>query len=64
MQLTTRAVLAVVATGVVLSVLSGCGMSEARKFAHARRANFPPGRGFLIEGGKLTGVHVALPAQS
>jgi len=31
-------------------------------FTHARRANFPPGRGFLIEGGKLTGVHIALPA--
>ena len=30
-------------------------------FTHARRANFPPGRGFLIEGGKLTGVHIALP---
>lgn len=33
-------------------------------FTHARRANFPPGRGFLVEGGKLGGVHVALPAQS
>ena len=30
-------------------------------FTHARRGNFPPGRGFLVEGGKLTGVHIALP---
>ncbi|WP_314147854.1 FtsK/SpoIIIE domain-containing protein [uncultured Leifsonia sp.] len=30
-------------------------------FAHAARADYPPGRGFLIENGRLTGIHVALP---
>lgn len=27
----------------------------------ARRADFPPGRGYLIRGGTVTGVHIALP---
>lgn len=31
------------------------------QFTHAKRESFPPGRGYLIRGGKLTGVHVALP---
>ena len=31
LQLNTRAVLAVVATGIVLSLLSGCGISESRQ---------------------------------
>lgn len=30
-------------------------------FAHAKRADFPPGRGFLMRNGKLTGVHVGMP---
>ncbi|WP_348790020.1 FtsK/SpoIIIE domain-containing protein [Leifsonia sp. NPDC080035] len=30
-------------------------------FAHAVRADHPPGRGFLVENGRLTGVHIALP---
>ncbi|MGO2141754.1 MAG: FtsK/SpoIIIE domain-containing protein [Leucobacter sp.] len=30
-------------------------------FAHAKRSDFPPGRGLLIQGSNLTGVHVALP---
>ena len=30
-------------------------------FTHARRAEFPPGRGFLVRGGIITGIHVALP---
>ena len=28
-------------------------------FTHAKRANFPPGRGFLVRGGTITGIHVA-----
>ncbi len=32
-------------------------------FAHARRQDFPPGRGFLLQGGALTGVHVAYTDQ-
>ncbi|MFF1573794.1 FtsK/SpoIIIE domain-containing protein [Leifsonia sp. NPDC058292] len=30
-------------------------------FTHAKRADYPPGRGYLIENGRLTGIHVALP---
>jgi S-DNA-T family DNA segregation ATPase FtsK/SpoIIIE len=30
-------------------------------FPCARRADFPPGRGFLVRGGAVTGVHVAQP---
>ncbi|WP_427870151.1 FtsK/SpoIIIE domain-containing protein [Leucobacter luti] len=33
----------------------------ATPFTHARRADFPPGRGYLLEGGRMSGVHVALP---
>lgn len=33
-------------------------------FTHAQRSDFPPGRGFLIESGRRTGVHVALPDRS
>lgn len=33
-------------------------------FTHARRANFPPGRGFLVESGKLGGVLIALPSEA
>ena len=29
-------------------------------FTHAKRAEYPPGRGFLVEGGRLRGVHVGL----
>ncbi len=31
-------------------------------FAHAKRTDFPPGRGFLIRSGAQTGVHVGTPA--
>ena len=31
-------------------------------FAHAKRTDFPPGRGFLIRSGTQTGVHVGTPA--
>ncbi|WP_223694328.1 FtsK/SpoIIIE domain-containing protein [Leifsonia poae] len=30
-------------------------------FTHARRAEYPPGRGFLVENGNLRGVHIGLP---
>ncbi len=29
-------------------------------FTHAKRADFPPGRGFLVQSGRITGVHVGL----
>jgi S-DNA-T family DNA segregation ATPase FtsK/SpoIIIE len=30
-------------------------------FGRVKRADFPPGRGFAVEGGRVTPVHVALP---
>lgn len=33
-------------------------------FTHAKRADFPPGRGFLARNGTLTGIHVGMPAKS
>jgi S-DNA-T family DNA segregation ATPase FtsK/SpoIIIE len=30
-------------------------------FPRARRADFPPGRGFLVRGGTVSGIHVAQP---
>lgn len=33
-------------------------------FTHARRADFPPGRGFLVTDGKTSCVHIALPKHS
>lgn len=30
-------------------------------FPRARRADFPPGRGFLVRNGTVTGIHVATP---
>ena len=30
-------------------------------FTHAKRADYPPGRGFLVQGGHRTGVHIAMP---
>ncbi|WP_157002693.1 hypothetical protein [Agromyces laixinhei] len=30
-------------------------------FAHTKRADSPPGRGYLIQNGKLTGIHIGLP---
>ncbi|GAB3128540.1 FtsK/SpoIIIE domain-containing protein [Glaciibacter psychrotolerans] len=30
-------------------------------FTHARRANFPPGRGFLATGGRLSGIQIGVP---
>ncbi|AAT89952.1 hypothetical protein ATY41_03325 [Leifsonia xyli subsp. xyli] len=30
-------------------------------FTHTKRADYPPGRGFLIENGRLTGIHIAQP---
>ncbi len=33
-------------------------------FTHAKRADYPPGRGFLVQGGHRVGVHIAMPANS
>lgn len=33
-------------------------------FAHAKRADSPPGRGYLLQSGKLTGIHIGLPRTS
>lgn len=31
-------------------------------FTHAKRTNYPPGRGFLVRNGALTGIHIARPS--
>ncbi|MHA3684152.1 hypothetical protein ACXR2W_11310 [Leucobacter sp. HY1908] len=33
-------------------------------FTHAKRAEFPPGRGFLVRNGTITGIHIALPSST
>lgn len=48
--------------GVALQPDEGDSGSPFREsFGRVKRADFPPGRGFVVEGGRITPIHVALP---